>query len=183
MKNESPLNETQLTALLSRRSIRKYSDRTIADSDIETILKAAMYAPSAVNKQPWHFIVTSDRQLFEQVTEIHPNAKFLKGASHAILVCGDEKLQHDDGYYLADCGAATQNILLAAHMLGIGSCWIGVFPREKRMELFSKLFQLPPHVQPFALVSLGYPDEIKQDPERFSKEKIHFDRWGNQPDL
>ncbi|MEX0980940.1 MAG: nitroreductase family protein [Bacteroidales bacterium] len=83
-------NETPLTWLYSRRSIRKYSDRTIAENDIESILKAAMYAPSAVNKQPWHFIVTSNKQLFDQVTEIHPNAKFIKEASHAILVCGDE---------------------------------------------------------------------------------------------
>jgi nitroreductase len=170
-----------LTWLFSRRSIRKYSEGTIAESDIDTILRAGMYAPPAVNKQPWHFIVTSDKELFSKIMEIHPNARFLGGASHAILVCGDEKLQHDDGYYLADCGAATQNILLSAHMLGIGSCWIGIYPREKRMELISELFGLPAHVKPFALVSLGYPDEVRQTPERFDRKKIHCNRWGNQP--
>jgi nitroreductase len=169
-----------LSWLFSRRSIRKYSDRQIAQADIDTILRAAMYAPSAVNKQPWHFIVTSDKALFDKVMEIHPNAKFLGDASHAILVCGDEKLQHDDGYYLADCGAATQNILLAAHMLGIGSCWIGIYPRAKRMEHVSELFGLPPHVRPFSLVSLGYPAEEKRSPERFDRKKIHVDHWGNQ---
>lgn len=169
-----------LSWLFSRRSIRKYSEKTIAESDIDTILRAGMYAPSAVNRQPWHFIVTSDAELFGKIMEIHPNARFLGGASHAILVCGDEKLQHDDGYYLADCGAATQNILLSAHMLGIGSCWIGIFPRLERAEHFSKLFGLPSHVKPFALVSLGYPAEEKQTPERFNREKIHYDRWSHQ---
>jgi nitroreductase len=177
MKQNNPISW-----LLSRRSIRKYSDRTISREEIDTILRAAMYAPSAVNKQPWHFIVTSDKSLFDKIIEIHPNAKFLNGASHAILVCGDEKLQHDDGYYLADCGAATQNILLAAHMLGIGSCWIGIFPRAKREELIGEIFGLPAHVKPFAVVSLGYPAEEKQAPERFNREKIHYDQWGHQPE-
>ncbi len=167
--------------LMSRRSIRKYTDRSISDEEIDSILHAAMYAPSAVNKQPWHFIVISDKALYGKVIEIHPNARFLSGASHAILVCGDEKLQHDEGYYLADCGAATQNILLAAHMLGIGSCWIGIYPRARREELIGNLFNLPSHVKPFALVSLGYPDEEKQVSDRFSREKVHYNQWGIQP--
>ena len=172
--------QSHINWLFSRRSIRKYTDKTIPEEDIQTILRAAMYAPSAVNKQPWHFIVVSDSALFEKVTTIHRNASFLAGASHGILVCGDEQQQHDNGYYVADCGAATQNILLAAHMLGIGGCWIGIYPREKRSAMFSELFGLPGHIQPFAMVSLGYPAEEPQSGERFNPQKIHRERWNNQ---
>jgi len=170
----------QLIPIFERRSVRKYTDQVISDEEINLILEAAMYAPSAVNKQPWHFIVVSQKKTFRKITEIHPNASFLEGASHAILICGDEKLQHDEGYYLADCGATTQNILLAAQGLGIGSCWIGIFPREARQKSIAELFRLPDHVQPFALVSLGFPDETKKQPDRFSPEKIHREYWSNK---
>lgn len=172
--------ETPLHWIHSRRSIRKYKDKALPDSAIEEILRAAMYAPSAVNRQPWHFIVVTDREVLDRVTEIHPNASFLNTASHAILVCGDDQLQHDDGYYVVDCGAATQNLLLAAHMLGIGACWIGVHPREERKRRFSELFGLPEHVHPFAMVSLGYPDEEKSTPERFRPERIHYNTWDSK---
>ena len=109
--------------------------------------------------------------------DIHPNSRMLSTASHAILVCGDEQLQHDDGFWIADCGAATQNILLAAHSLGIGSCWIGIYPRAQRMKALSELLGLPSHVKPFALVSLGYPDETKALPDRFRMDKIFYNYW------
>jgi nitroreductase len=171
--------ETQLSWILTRRSIRRYRSEPVPEGIIRQVIEAAMYAPSAVNRQPWHFIVTSNRQLLERIPEIHPHASFVKNASHAILVCGDEELQHDTGYYLLDCGAATQNMLLAAHMKGLGACWIGIHPRPQRIESFSRLFGLPDHVKPFSLVSLGYPAEEKQQPDRYIKERIHQDLWGN----
>jgi nitroreductase len=163
--------------ILSRRSIRKYKSKKVEHFKIMQILKCAQYAPSAVNKQPWHFILIDDRKIFDRIMEIHPNSRMLSTASHAILVCGDEHLQHDDGYWIADCGAATQNILLAAHSLGIGSCWIGLYPRKQRMQAVSELMELPSHVQPFALVSLGYPEEAKSIPERFRVEKVFLNSW------
>lgn len=172
MENKAPLDW-----IYTRRSIRKYTGKVIPESTIEEIIKAAMYAPSAVNKQPWHFIVVSERNILDRIREIHPYASFLATASHAILVCGDTELQHDEGYYVVDCGAATQNLLLAAHMLGIGSCWIGVHPREERKKRFAELFGLPDHVQPYALVSLGYPQEEKKIPERFRPDRIHYNTW------
>lgn len=177
MQNESPLHW-----LYTRRSIRKYAEKKVPEAAIREMIKAAMYAPSAVNRQPWHFIVVSDRDLLNRIMEIHPHASFLATASHAILVCGDEQLQHDEGYYVVDCGAATQNLLLAAHMLGIGSCWIGVHPREERKKRFSELFGLPAHVHPYALVALGYPQEQKTTPERYRPERIHYNAWpSNEP--
>ncbi|MCK4921027.1 MAG: nitroreductase family protein [Bacteroidales bacterium] len=164
--------------LISRRSIRRYTSEKIDSASIRNLIKAAMYAPSAVNKRPWHFIIVEDKGKMEEVMKIHANAKMLKEASHAILICGDENLQHDDGFWIADCGAATQNLLLAAHGKGIGSCWIGIYPREQRMKDISNLFNLPKHVKPFALVSLGYPAEDKRLPERFEEKKIHSEVWG-----
>ena len=165
--------------IFDRRSIRRYTDKPIENEKIDLLLKAAMYAPSAMNKQPWHFIVIEDKKMMLKITEIHQHASMLKGASHAILICGDEKLQHDDGFWIVDCGAATENLLLAAHSMGLGACWIGIEPREARKVAVANLFDLPSHVKPFALVSLGYPAEEKRRPDRFHPEKIHLNLWGN----
>ncbi len=166
--------------ILQRRSIRKYTDQRIPDEDLQTLLKAAMYAPSAMNKQPWHFLVVDDKAILEKFREFHAHASFTAYASHAILICGDEKLQHDDGFWVMDCAAATQNLLLAAHSLGIGACWIGIHPREQRKQQTRELFSLPGHVAPLALVSLGYPMTEREMPERYYQDKIHYNSWGKQ---
>jgi nitroreductase len=179
LKTQKPAFMNYLNTLFERRSIRKYTSTKVEAEKIHELLRAAMYAPSAVNKQPWHFIVIDDRALMDQIMNIHQNASMLQTASHAILICGDEKLQHDKGYWVADCGAATENLLLAAKSLGLGSCWIGIYPRENRMQAFREMFQLPNHINPFALVSLGYADEEKPVPERFKPERIYYNTWGN----
>lgn len=163
--------------ILDRRSIRRFTDQKIDHEVIMSILNASMFAPSAVNKQPWHFVVVDNPDILEQMMEIHPHAHMLQTASHGIVVCGDEKLQHDDGYWVVDCGAATQNLLLAAHYFGLGGCWVGLHPREGRKTSFSSLLGLPGHVHPFALVALGYPDEIKPRPQRFHAEKVRYNGW------
>lgn len=164
-------------ALLSRRSIRRYSDRKIEKKIVDKIIYAGMHAPSAVNKQPWHFIIFEDKETCRKVTEVHKSSTMLLSSAINILVCYDETLQHDEGYGLLDCSAATQNILLAAHGMGIGSCWIGIYPRENRMAALEQLFKLPKHIKPFSIISLGYPDEEKAIPERFKPERIHREKW------
>ncbi|MBN1117732.1 MAG: nitroreductase family protein [Bacteroidales bacterium] len=164
-------------ALFSRRSIRKYLEKEIADSQIEQIIEAGMFAPSAVNKQPWHFIVFRNSETIKSIIEVHPNAGMLVGASAGILICFDKQLEHDHGYGPIDCSAATQNMLLAAHGLGIGSCWVGIYPRENRIEALHKLFNLPEHVIPFAVISLGYSELVKSKPDRFKKDRIHYEKW------
>jgi len=164
--------------ILDRRSIRRFTDQKIDHKTIKRILTAAMYAPSAVNKQPWHFVVVDNPGLLKQMMEIHPHARMLSTASHGIVVCGDEKLQHGDGYWVVDCGAATQNLLLAAHHYGLGGCWVGLHPREERKASFSELLALPGHVRPFALVALGYPDEKKPRPQRFRADRVRHNGWG-----
>ena len=163
--------------LLTRRSIRAYKPDKIEYREVEDIVKGGMYAPSAVNCQPWHFIIIDDREIFQQIMDIHPYSKMLKDAQYAIVVLGDEKLQHGPGYWVVDCAAATQNILLAAHSKGIGSVWLGLHPREQRKQGIKELFNLPQHIQPFSIISLGYPDEEPEQPDRFKQERIHYNRW------
>jgi nitroreductase len=164
-------------AIFTRRSIRRYSDKEIDNKIVDKIILAGMYAPSAVNKQPWHFIVFDKIETRNAIMEVHRSSMMLAEANKAILVCYDEKLQHDDGYGLLDCSAATQNMLLAAHALGIGSCWIGIYPRQTRMERLKEIFNLPDNIVPFALISLGYPAEIKESPDRLKPERIHNESW------
>lgn len=163
--------------LITRRSIRVYTTDEIDYREIEHIVNAGMYAPSAVNCQPWHFMVIDDREIFRKIMDIHPYAKMLRGARYAILVMGDEKLEHAPGYWAVDCAAATQNILLAAHAKGIGSVWLGLHPRAERKKGIQRLFDLPPHIQPFSLIALGYPAEEKEIPRRFDKNRIHYNQW------
>lgn len=169
----------KLDLILDRRSIRRFTDQKVDNKIIKLLVEAAMFAPSAVNRQPWHFVVVESREIMDRIMGFHPYAGMLRTASHGIVICGDEKLQHGDGYWVVDCGAATQNLLLAAHMLGLGTCWVGLHPREERKRSMAELLDLPEHVQPFALVALGYPDEKKPRPRRFHPEKVLLNRWNN----
>ncbi len=164
-------------AILTRRSIRKYTNEKISEDLITAILRAAMYAPSAMNQQPWHFIVVDDSALLKRLSQIHPYGEMLSDASFGILVCGDEKLQLTKDYWPVDCSNATQNILLSAHGYGLGAVWLGVYPREERMKDMRIVFNLPGYVYPFALISLGYPAEKKSMPSRFDPERIHKNKW------
>jgi nitroreductase len=167
----------EIEHILDRRSIRRFTDQKIDQESIKTLLTASMYAPSAVNLQPWHFVVIDQWTMMERIMELHPHARMLRTASHAIVVCGDLQQQHDDGYWVVDCGAATENLLLAAFALGLGSCWVGIHPREARKTAFSKLLSLPSHIQAFALVALGYPEEKKPRPQRFHPDKVKHNTW------
>jgi nitroreductase len=166
-----------IEAILSRRSIRNYTEQPVADEVIEDLLKAAMSAPSAHNQQPWQFIVIRDRNKLNEIPKFHPYAEMLKSAPLAILVCGDEKALSAPDYWTQDCAAATQNILLAAHALGLGAVWLGVYPGKSRVQELKKLFALPDHITPFALVSVGYPAEKKSAANRYDPDRVHYDQW------
>jgi len=164
---------------LNRRSIRRYTNESIDQQILKAILTAAMYAPSAVNRQPWHFVVLDDRAVMDRVMAFHPYAGMLSSAPLAIVVCGDLDLQHDDGYWVVDCGAATENLLLAAHYHGLGACWVGLHPREGRKKSMAELLDLPAHIQPFSLVVLGHPAETRNRPDRFQPVKVRRNSWKN----
>ena len=166
-----------IEGIFTRRSIRKYKQGEITQDQLNTILKAGMYAPSARNQQPWHFIAVSNRELLNKIEQVHPYAKMLSKAQLAILVCGDETLELSKDYWVVDCSASTQNILLAAHGLGLGAVWLGLHPREERKKDITELFNLPAHIHPLSLISVGIPDENKGTPERFKPERIHYNAW------
>lgn len=164
-------------AILTRRSIRKYKPGKISRKQVEEILKAAMYAPTARNSQTWRFMVVEDPADLSELSVIHPYGKMLTGASLAILVCGDRDVDPMDGYLIQNAAAATQNILLAAHGLGLGAVWLGVYPREQRMEDLAAWFRLPGNIVPLSLISVGIPDEVKEMPGRWDPGKVHYGRW------
>ena len=163
--------------LLGRRSIRKYTSQTVSDEIIRELLNAGMHAPTARNCQPWHFVVVNDRDIIDGLSEAHPHAKMLKKAPLAILVCGDKTLQEEDAYLIQDCSAVTQNIMLAAYAYGLGSVWLGMYPRSDRMENVGKLLELPDHILPIALISIGYPNEIIGAPDRYKEERVHWNKF------
>lgn len=164
-------------AINTRRSIRTYKDTNIEDEDIKKIIDAAMMAPSAGNSRPWQFIVIKNKKTLEKVKDINPYAKMADQAKAAIMICGDTSLEKYKGFWVQDCSAATQNLLLAAHGLGIGSVWTGVYPIEERVKAFKQLLNLPENVIPISLNLLGYPVKVPKSPSRFEQEKIHFEKW------
>lgn len=163
--------------ILSRRSIRKYVQKPISDEIIEKLLRAAMAAPSAGNCQPWRFIVLTDHKVMDRIPVFHPHAKMLEQAAAAIVVCWNKDEELADGYGIQDGSAAMQNILLAAHALGLGAVWLGIFPRQHRIENLRALLNLPENIMPLGIASLGYPDEKKEPSNRYDPAKIHYNKW------
>jgi nitroreductase len=166
-----------LTAIRTRRSIRTFSDQPVAEALIEQLLAAAMQAPSARNQQPWHFIVIDDRTTLAAIPEFMPNASMAARAPLGILVCGDVALEKSPGYWVVDCAAATQNMLLAAHALGLGAVWTGVYPRQPRIEGLRQLLGLPENVMAHSLVIVGHPAEQPPPQDRYRSDRVRRNRW------
>ena len=166
--------------IITRRSIRKYKNKPVGRNELNAVLKAAMYAPSARNQQPWHFIAIDSIPVKEKIMKAHPYASMLAEAPLAILVCGDTALEKSPGYWPIDCSAATQNMLLAAHSLGLGGVWLGVHPRQERKDAIRAIFSLPSNIEPFAVVALGYPGEQKETPDRWREERVHINSWNEE---
>ena len=166
-----------LEFITSRRSIRRYTSQAVSDDVILEILRAGMSAPSAGDEQPWHLVIVRSREQLCRIAEAHPYAEMAAHAQVAILVCGDQALEKHKGYWVQDCAALTQNILLSAHALGLGAVWVGIHPIAEREALFRELLSLPDAITPFALVPLGYPAERKEPANRFNPARIHRERW------
>jgi nitroreductase len=151
-----------IKAIKDRKSIRNYvPNANVSEAQIKELLEAAMLAPSACNSRPWEFIVVQNREKLEAITKIHPYTQMLTTASCAIVVCADLNLQSgvSEGFYPQDCGAATQNILLQAAELGLGTCWCGIYPKEDKVRMFRSLFELSGNVVPFCVIAVGVPAE------------------------
>ena len=166
-----------LQAILTRRSIRNFLSKEVELPKVDMLLRAAMQAPSAHNKQPWHFMVITERGLLNAIADFHPYAKMLYKAPLAIAVCGDLQRESNERYLALNCAAATQNILLAAHAQELGAVWIAGYPREERIGKIKELLRLPESVLPVSLVAVGYPKRTVEPEERYDPQKVHWNRW------
>jgi len=166
-----------MEAIFTRRSIRHYTQEQVPDNLLESILRAGMAAPSAKNEQPWQFIVIRERSILDAIPQFHPYAEMLREAGLAVVVCGDLHLETSKGRWSQDCSAAIQNMLLAAHALGLGAVWVALYPDKDREEKIHALLRLPDHVIPLAIIPLGYPAEKKSRSDRFERSRIHENRW------
>lgn len=168
-----------LKFIFSRRSVRKYEKKEIPEEMFTDLFEAAMAAPSAVAKDPWHFILVRDRKTLDKIVEILPNGQMLRQAPAAVIVCGDINKANlkEVSYMLQDLSAAVENILLAATALGLGSCWLGMHPRPDRMDPICNLFSLPENIIPMCGVALGWPAEQPEPRTRYNPERIHLEKW------
>ena len=164
-----------IQSIFSRRSIRKYADQPVGEVDIQTLLEAAMAAPSASNRKPWHFIVVDEREALEQLAEAHPYGKMLFHAPLCIAVCGDASVSAH--YWVQDCAAATENLLLAAAALGLGAVWLGVYPNDDRIAFVRRILDIPAPVYPLNLISIGHPAERKEPRTQYDRVRVHRGRW------
>lgn len=164
-------------AILTRRSIRNYIDKPISKDLIKELLEAGMSAPSAGNQQPWHFIVVTEKECLDALAEGHPHGKMLKQAKLAIIVCGDPDSEKHKGFWVQDCSAAIENILLAAHAKGLAGVWVGVYPREERVKIVRDIMKIPDNIIPLAILSIGYSNEKGWKVNRYDESKVHYNRW------
>ena len=169
------------SVIFKRRSIRAYdSSKKVSKEQIVDMLDAAMHAPTAMNTQPWEFMVATDPEAVAKIMKIHPDCQSLKEAGAAVVVCANldkEFRTPSGGYAIYDCSAATQNLLLRAAELGLGTCWCGIAPEKELMGAFRKAFSMPENIEPMALVIVGYPAENPQIPPRYDESKVHWQKW------
>ena len=176
-------NFTKTDAVLdnihARKSVRQFTSEEVSENQIEVMLRAAMAAPSAVNQQPWRFIVVTGRERLDNLSEGLPYAKMLKQSTLAIVVCGETTWRNgqDNPYWSQDCSAATQNLLLAAESLGLGAVWTAVYPDRDRVEWVTTTLEIPNGVLPLCVVPIGYPAGDTQPRDKWKPENIHYDKW------
>lgn len=166
-----------IDAILTRRSIRSYTDQPIEPETVETLLRAAMAAPSAGNEQPWEFIVISDRGVLDALPTAHPHAQMAAEAPLAVVVCGDTAREKYAGFWVQDCSAAVQNLLLAAHASGLGAVWCGLHPSVPQVDAIRELLVIPKGIIPLALLVIGYPSGSLPPSDRFDPARVHRNRW------
>jgi len=162
--------------ILGRRSVRRFERRPVDDALVGSLLEAAMAAPSAGDQRPWHFVVVTAAGTLAALARSHPYAKPLAAAPLAV-VCGDETVAKWPPFWPQDCAAATENLLLATHELGLGAVWIGVYPLEERVAAVRAELGVPEGIVPFAMVALGHPATQKGPVDRYDAARIHRERW------
>lgn len=176
-------SEIVMENILNRKSVRKYTDKKVTREELKTLLVAGMAAPSAVNAQPWMFIAIDDREILDKLGDLLPYAKMLTQAQAAIIVCGDmSKALEGEGqeYWIQDCSAASQNILLAAESAGLGAVWTGVYPNKERIEIVQRVISLPQHIIPLCVIPIGWQTGAEKPKDKYSEKNIRWNKWEDQ---
>lgn len=170
--------------IMSRRSVRRFTDRKISEDDLNTILCAGMSGPSCVNARDWSFVVVRDKDTLLKMAEANGRpAEPLKGADVGVLLCGDldRAFPRAKDYWVIDGSIAAQNMILAANALGIGSVWLGTWPQTDRVKAQAELFSLPDSAVPHSLIAFGYPseEELSAPPknDKFEEDRVHYEKW------
>ncbi|HOF04378.1 MAG TPA: nitroreductase family protein [Syntrophales bacterium] len=168
-----------LAVILSRKSVRNYTGEPVKEEDIEKIVMAGMAAPSAVNMQPWSFVVVTERKILDELAAGLPYAKMLGGAGAAIIVCTEPEKAYERSRDMAiiDASLAGENILLAIEALGLGGVWTAAYPYADRMKHVKKVLNIPEEVIPLNVIPIGVPTGKDKAKDKYKKEKIHRERW------
>ena len=167
-----------ITALLTRRSIRRFTDEPVAREQVDTLLACAMAAPTGYNEQSWRFVVVRDAERREELSAASNWGGMARNAPVVVVVCGDAAAERHPGqYWVQEAAAALENMLIAAHALGLGAVWIGLHPRPERVAPVRLLLGLPPSVEPLGMIALGYPAETKAPSSRMDWNKVHYESW------
>lgn len=171
-----------LEYIMTRTSVRKYKPQQVNDSTITAVLKAGMAAPTAANQQAWHFVVVTDQALKDTITNAFQWTKMVRDCAFAVVVCGDmSKLfdgdREDGGFWTLDGSAASENMLLAAHTLGLGGVWCGIYPEEDRMSRLSGILNLPSNLRPLNILSFGYPEATAAPKDKWDPAKVSYNRF------
>lgn len=169
-----------LSFILNRKSVRNYTSEPVSDENLELLVRAGMAAPTSVNLQPWDFVVITNRRKLDRLADKLPYAKMLAGAPAAIVVCGNTLktlLGWEQQFWIQDCSAASQNILLAAEALGLGATWTAAFPDPARMRVVADELHLPDYAIPLNVIPVGNPEGNNQPKEKWRPEHLHRNRW------
>ena len=166
--------DDRLWAIFARRSIRLYTEEPVGEADLQSLLEAGMAAPSASDRKPWHFVVVTERDTLSALAEAHPYGKMLARAGAAIAVCGDPGTST---WWVQDCSAATENILVAAAALGLGAVWLGCHGSPGREEAIRSVLGIPDAIGVLSLLSIGHPAEKKEPRTQYNPQRVYINRW------
>lgn len=174
------VRKSTIDDIMTRTSVRAYSDRAVGEETVDTLLRAAMAAPTAGNKQPWRFVVVDDKATLQTISEDFNTMIMAKDAQLAVIMCGDVTATFPGegrDYWVQDVSAASENLLLAAHAMGLGAVWCGIYPLQERVAQFSKMFGLPSGIIPMACICIGYPAGETTPKDKWHPEYIHYNSW------
>lgn len=180
--HQTPTNSADdvLTTILTRSSVRAYTTQPVEQDKVQKLLRAGMAAPSACDKRPWHFVVVTDKQQLKGLAEANPNASYAESAPLAIVVCGDmsKTLQGvEQQFWIQDCSAASENILLAAHAMGLGAVWTGTYPSTERCQAVARVLHLPSHLVPLNTIVIGYPSGKAHPKDKWNADNVTYNKF------